>query len=50
MKATSLREYQNKFQPAVSLYIETAWSERKAQISKNVAFWFFFVSVQAVFK
>jgi hypothetical protein len=37
MKATSIKEYQTKFQPDMSPYMENAWSERKAQISKN--FW-----------
>jgi hypothetical protein len=29
MKATSIKERQTKFQPDMSLYMETAWTERK---------------------
>ncbi len=35
MKATSIKENQNKFQPDMLLYMETALTDRKAQISKN---------------
>jgi hypothetical protein len=31
MKATPVKEYLQKFQPGISLYLETAWTERKAQ-------------------
>jgi hypothetical protein len=31
MKATSVKKYQTKFQTDMSLYMETAWIERKAQ-------------------
>jgi hypothetical protein len=44
MKATFLKEYQTKCQPDVSLYLETAWTGRKAHakiLEKNV--WFFFI-------
>jgi hypothetical protein len=52
MKATSIKEYQRKFQPDVSLYMETAWTEGKAQISKKVLekMFCFFLSVHAVSK
>jgi hypothetical protein len=29
MKATSIKEYNNKFHPDVSLYMETAWADTK---------------------
>jgi hypothetical protein len=35
MNATSIKEYQNKCQPDMSLYLETAWTERTAHISKK---------------
>jgi hypothetical protein len=30
-----MKEYRNKFQPDMSLSLETAWVERKSDISKN---------------
>jgi hypothetical protein len=39
MKATSINEYQTKFQPDLSLYLESAWTDIKAPISKK--FWYF---------
>ncbi len=35
MKATSIKQYQHKFQPDMSLYMKTSWTEWKAQISKK---------------
>jgi hypothetical protein len=35
MKATPVKLYQKKYQPDMSLYLEAAWTRRKAQISKN---------------
>jgi hypothetical protein len=39
MKA--IKEYQAKIQLDMSLYMETAWSKRKAPISKQLCFFFF---------
>jgi hypothetical protein len=50
MKPTSLKEYRNKFQPDMSLYLKTAWTKRKAQIAKNLRKIGFFLPVHAVSK
>jgi hypothetical protein len=34
MKANSIKEYRKQFQPDVSLNVETAWTGRKASITK----------------
>jgi hypothetical protein len=55
MKATSIKEYLENFQPDMSLYLETASNERKAKISlkKFGNFFFnfdFYLSVDAASK
>jgi hypothetical protein len=47
MKATLLKEYQQKIEPDMSLKMVTAWAKRKSQISKKIGF---FLRVHVVSK